>query len=185
MAAIGDAAAADLIARAAEVGITADEITTTLRMSRGSNLAVMSHSDHDRIERMIDAKVERARLLDRVAHLATCMGHDADAKRRAADEKFRQEHALRGFIAQCEAWCRKNGVDIRTEDEKRAAAQAKATPRQVDYIVKLLAQRGGDTAGFIEVAGLVRADGGIDSDAVRALPRSVASKLIDSLTGRY
>lgn len=71
-----------------------------------------------------------------------------------------------------------------------AAPARPATARQVDYIATLLATRArnGDGGGFASTTGLLTGTGHrtrIDLDAVRALSRTSASQLIDSLTGSY
>lgn len=193
MAAIGESAAQDLIARAAEVGITPEQIAEHLRTGV-ERLAIMSGNDLSKADKMLDraaadraARARRTELLDQVAHLAAILGHDPAAKRAAAEGKFRDTDELARFVRDCAAHARTKGLDPRTPTQKQAVAVAPATGPQIDYVVKLLARRAtsGEGGGFVSTAGLYDADGNIDRAAVAALTQSQASTLIDSLTNRY
>ncbi|MEU7631677.1 hypothetical protein AB0C34_17065 [Nocardia sp. NPDC049220] len=200
MAAIGDAAAQDLITRAAKVGITREQIAVELR-TRPEWLDGISGASLRRADQMIErataaqaAAARRAELLDQIEHIAGLLGYDGAAKRAAADKKFRRTSELADFVRQCAEQARRDGHNPRTpaQQEKDATAAHRratepVTDRQVDYLVKLLARRttSGEGGGFATTTGLYTADGNIDVNAVRALTKSAASNLIDSLTNRY
>lgn len=78
-------------------------------------------------------------------------------------------------------------VDLATGE---IGPEPKASPRQVEFIADLLAARvrSGEGGGFFAVGAFLTGVGErtrIDMDAIRALSRSEASRLIVSLKGEY
>lgn len=200
MAAIGEAAAQDLIARAAKAGITAQQIADELRI-RPEWLENISGARLRRANQMIETAIDaqataahRAELLDQVEHIARLLGHDPVAKRAAAEAKLTRIYELETFVRDCAGYARSQGLDPRTPAQKQAAATRRktsaampATDRQIDYITELLARRirNGEGGGFASTARLYDADGTIHRAAIAALTTREASTLIDSLTGNY
>lgn len=190
MAAIGTAAAQQLIAAAEAAGLTAKEIAAHVRV-REDHLDVISGADRRRIELLIADTTERSQVLDRICHLAQLAGRDPQVVRANAAKWTTSR--LRDLAAQQDRYLRNRGIDTRTEAEKAADAAARAARReapattgQVNYLVTLLARRArsGEGGGFVSTKGLDSA-GNVDRAALEALTVEQASALIDSLTGNY
>jgi len=141
--------------------------------------------DH-RTEEQRDADdAEKIGLLDEVERLAVAGGHDGPAKRAAATKMTAPE--LRKFIQDTKDYQRRQAERARAEREGAAAEAAwreqqtkvRASDRQVDYIMNLLARRrrNGDGGGFFS--------GPTDRAGVAKLSRADASAYIDSLTDNY
>lgn len=167
---------ADALTHAVEIGVSVEAIADTLGPNALRAGAQFSRRDEARLGALVSARAERVRLLNRLAWLCRCMGNDAamvERKVANADRKVTHEQ-LAQMIRTTEAYCRANGVDIRTAAEKAPAG----TP-QVDYILDLLAQRhrDGDDSGFMR--------GPTDRAGLEQLTRDEASAYIDSLRGTY
>ncbi|GAA0738717.1 hypothetical protein Drose_04240 [Dactylosporangium roseum] len=128
---------------------------------------------------------EKVSLLDEVERLAVAGGYDGPAKRAAAARMTAPE--LRKFIADTKQYQQRQAEKARAAREGAAAQAAfeqrqatlTATPRQVDYILNLLARRrrSGDGGGFFS--------GPTDRAGIAKLSRADASAYINSLTGNY
>lgn len=192
MTAIGTAAAEQLTAAAAEVGISRARIAEIVGL-REDSLEVMSGVDRSRVEVAIADARDRRQLIE--TFVAQCVEHygKTETQARQAAEKATAAK-LRQAISANIADLRRRGIDPRTAAEKAADRQAAAqrqeprcTSRQAERIADLLARRvrSGEGGGFMSTAGLINQRGQIDMEAIRRLSRSAASAMIDSLRGDY
>lgn len=192
MTAIGTAAAEQLTAAAAEVGITRAQVAEIVGL-REDAIEVMSGADRRKVEVAIADARDRRQLIDQF--VAQCVEHygKTETQARTAAEKATSAK-LRQAIAANVADLRRRGIDPRTAAEKsadrQAAAQrqeARCTSPQAEQIGDLLARRvrSGEGGGFMSTAGLIDGQGQIDMKAIRGLPHSAASAMIDSLRGDY
>ncbi|MFJ6215072.1 hypothetical protein ACIQGZ_17310 [Streptomyces sp. NPDC092296] len=135
-----------------------------------------SNGDTNRVTILLEDRLTRNEVLDELAHLAACLGHDPEAKRAAA-ERLTDEQIVR-MIRDSRTWARRHGIDVRTEDEKNPGRRP-ATPRQVAHILQLLAHRArnGDGAGFMT--------GPTGRAGIEAMTVDEASTYIDSLEENY
>jgi hypothetical protein len=182
MAAIGTAGAQALIAEAAEVGVTVNQIATYLRI-RPTDLDVMSGGDRDGVRNELIAEARRrSEAHARVMELCRLAGRDADAV--AASITGWTEPQLRKLIADQERHMRSQGKNI--HPARRPQPDAPATDRQVDHIANLLRRRtrDGDGDGFVSTKGLLRGGRPVRAEIAK-LTRQEASTLIDSLHGDY
>lgn len=177
----------DLLTEAVDSGVTPQAIADLIGpRTLASGIRPLSRADERRIRTLIDAAQRRTGLLDDLEHLAGCLGHDAAAKRQAADAELSTD-ALAKMVAQSRDYARAKGIDIRTQAEKDAASAPRpATDRQVDYIADLLNRRArmGDGGGF-EGSRLYQDDGRVDMTKIRSLSRQAASEIIASLREDY
>lgn len=165
-----------LLTKATDAGVPAALIAEKIgARTLASGIRPFSNRDCDRIEQLIDVRTARNELLDQVEWLATCIGHDGAAKRRAADRKM-SDAELQKLIRDTHAYARANGYDVRTEAEK---APLPATADQVDLILTLLRERArsGEGGGFYS--------GATDRAGIARMTRDQASSYINSLRGDY
>lgn len=125
----------------------------------------------------IDYNTPTTEQLDQVAFIANRMGHDGTAKRAAASNMTMQQVA--DLITKSRDYCRRNGISL-----DLATGSQPATERQVDYIASLIVRH--DTeAGFSGLVAGLHTNRKPDMAAIRALTKTEASQVIDSLTENY
>lgn len=195
MASIQQQIRASLIRQAAaKRGITPADIDTVARTAIGRTLDQARDSrDLNRIETAL--RTLRPALT--IAQAAERLGvSEATVHRYLAPSDGRLTRLRSGVDeASVTAYATSREANIaRTRWTKTTTIQltpaAPATTRQVDYITDLLATRvrNGDGGGYASSAGLLAGTGHqtrINLDAIRALTRTDASQLIDSLKENY
>lgn len=96
--------------------------------------------------------------------------------------------AVQNDIAQQEAKARSDLQARKAVEADQHHWNPMATPRQVEFIIDLIAQRisTGDISGFTDISRFVADDGmRIDRQAIQGLTKAEASRLITSLKGDY
>lgn len=195
MASIQQQIRASLIRQAAaKRGITPADIDTAARAAIGRTLDQARDSrDLGRIETALRALRPALTITQAAARLGVS---EATVRRYLAPSAGRLVRLRTGVDeASVTAYATRREANIaRTRWTKTTTIQlipaAPATTRQVDYIADLLATRvrNGDGGGFVSTAGLLTGAGyqtRINLGAIRALSRTDASQLIDSLKGNY
>lgn len=178
---------AALLDQARTAGVTNKALFDTIgERAVTSGTRPFSRADERKVRHLITTAIERTARLDEIAHLATCLGHDGQAKRTAAEKL--PDDKLRKIIRDTRAYARAQKVDVRTAEEKAAArarrsGQGPATDRQVAYLADLLEERhrSGREGGFANVAPYYT-DHGVDVAKLRTLTSAAASAMINSLT---
>lgn len=174
----------ELLTEAADAGVTVQDLYDAVgERAITSGTRAFSRRDEDRVRGLIETRQRRTALLDELAHLCGCLGHDATKKRAAADAKL-TDRELADMVSKTRAYAKAQAIDIRTQAEKdRAAGKGPATDRQINYLADLLnaRRRSGEEGGFAPIGVYYRADGRVNMDKLRSLTSAHASELISSL----
>lgn len=169
---------AGLFDEALDAGVPVARITEMFDAAYFTHGWTLSGREQDRVRTLASryAADQRTRtaLLNEIAFIGQRFGRDPKQQRENADRRM-DNAALRDHIQKCRAYANRHGIDL----TRRNADAVAASPRQVDYILALLAQRrrDGDDSGFYQ-GPTKRAD-------IEQMSSRDASTYITSLKGDY